>query len=317
MQRCGVEGLGLSETDLRDSRHFETKNGNMIFLAGNGEKSSNGVGFIVAKTVKNCVLGYEAIGDRIIRIRIGVRPHNLNIIQVYAPTVECTKEEISKFYAKLETTCRMGQRKETTVLLGDFNAKVGKTTHDTHLSQTVGKYGLGARNERGKLLLQFCISNQFTIMNTWFKIHLRRLYTWTSPGGTYQNKIDYVLINTRWRSSITNTKTLPGADYRSDHQLLVAEFKGQLKVIHKASNNRALHMHADVMPQFKRDMGTRLLGMETDLSESVNDMWVRLKTVVVDSAEAIVKQRRGPHSRPNWMSQETWSAVLHRRTLKG
>ncbi|XP_024891713.1 uncharacterized protein LOC112467350 [Temnothorax curvispinosus] len=63
-------------------------------------------------------------------------------------------------------------------------------------------------------------------------------------------------------------------------------------------------------------MHTRLLGMETDLIESANDMWVRLKTAVIDSAETIVQQRRGPRSRPDWMSQETWSAVLRRRTLK-
>ncbi|XP_071642962.1 craniofacial development protein 2-like [Temnothorax longispinosus] len=148
MQRCGVDILGLSETHLKDSGHFETGNENMIFLAGNGEKSNNGVGFIVAKNLRDCVLGYEAIDDRIIRIRIGARPHTLNIVQVYAPTTECTEEEISDFYAKLETVCRVRPRKETTVLLGDFNAKVGETTHDTHLNQTVEKHGLGVRNKR-------------------------------------------------------------------------------------------------------------------------------------------------------------------------
>ncbi|XP_071642961.1 uncharacterized protein [Temnothorax longispinosus] len=153
-------------------------------------------------------------------------------------------------------------------------------------------------------------------MNTWFKQHPRRLYTWMSPGGAYRNQIDYVLIDTRWRSSITNAKTLPGADCESDHQLLVAEFKARLKVVHKVSNNKALHMHADAISRFRQDMHTRLLGMETDSTESANDMWVRLKTAVIDSAETIVQQRRGPRSRPDWMSQETWSAVLRRRTLK-
>ncbi|XP_024891714.1 craniofacial development protein 2-like [Temnothorax curvispinosus] len=235
MQRCGVDILGLSETHLKDNGHFKTGNGNMIFLAGNGERSNNGVGFIVAKNLRDCVLGYEAIDDRIIKIRIGARPHTLNIVQVYAPTTECTEEEISDFYAKLETACRVKPRKETTVLLGDFNAKVGETTHDTHLNQTVGKHGLGVRNERGEMLLQFCIGNQFTIMNTWFKQHPRRLYTWMSPGGAYRNQNDYVLIDTRRRSSITNAKTLPGTNCGSDHQLLVAEFKSRLKIVHKAS----------------------------------------------------------------------------------
>ncbi|XP_024892532.1 uncharacterized protein LOC112467877 [Temnothorax curvispinosus] len=96
-----------------------------------------------------------------------------------------------------------------------------------------------------------------------------------SPGGAYRNQIDYVLIDTRWRSSITNAKTLPGADCGSDHQLLVAEFKARLKVVYKASNNKTLHMHADAISQFRQDMHTRLLGMETDLTESANDITLK------------------------------------------
>ena len=32
--------------------------------------------------------------------------------------------------------------------------------------------------------------------------HKRRLYTWTSPDGQYQNQIDYIFCSQRWRSSI-------------------------------------------------------------------------------------------------------------------
>ena len=36
-------------------------------------------------------------------------------------------------------------------------------------------------------------------MNTLFQ-HKRRLYTWASPDGQYQNQIDYILCSQRWRS---------------------------------------------------------------------------------------------------------------------
>ena len=48
--------------------------------------------------------------------------------------------------------------------------------------------------------------------NTLFQQHKRRLYTWTTPDGRHQNKIDYILCGQRWRSSIQSAKTRPGAD---------------------------------------------------------------------------------------------------------
>jgi hypothetical protein len=57
----------------------------------------------------------------------------------------------------------------------DFNAKVGSTMNDNHLRATVRKYGIGDRNERGEMLMEFCIENLF-IANTNFQ-HKCRLYT--------------------------------------------------------------------------------------------------------------------------------------------
>ena len=62
------------------------------------------------------------------------------------------------------------------------------------------------------------------IANT-FQQHDRWLYTWTSPFGQYQNQIDYILCSQRWRSSIQSTKTRPGADCGSEHELLIERFR--------------------------------------------------------------------------------------------
>ena len=58
-----------------------------------------------------------------------------------------------------------------------------------------------------------------------FQQHKRRLYTWTSPDGQYQNQIDYIICHQRWRSSIQSAKTRLGADCGSDHELLIAKFR--------------------------------------------------------------------------------------------
>ena len=87
------------------------------------------------------------------------------------------------------------------------------------------------RNEAGQRLIEFCQENALIIANTFFQQHKRRLYTWTSPDGQHQNQIDYILCSQKWRSSIQSTKTRPGADCGSDHELLIIKFRLKLKKV--------------------------------------------------------------------------------------
>ena len=72
-------------------------------------------------------------------------------------------------------------------------------------------------------------TNALVIANNLFQEHKRRLYTWTSPDGQHRNQINYILCSQRWRSSIQSTKTRPGADCGSDHELLIMKFRLKLK----------------------------------------------------------------------------------------
>ena len=85
------------------------------------------------------------------------------------------------------------------------------------------KFGPGVRNEAGQRLTEFCQENAWS-QQTPSSNNTREDYTWTSPDGQYQNQIDYILCNQRWRSSIQSAKTRPGADCGSDHELLIAKF---------------------------------------------------------------------------------------------
>ena len=100
-----------------------------------------------------------------------------------------------------------------------------------------GKFGLGMRNEAGPSLIEFCQENALVIANTLFQQHKRRLYTWTSPDGQHRNQIDYILCSQRWRSSIQSTKTRPGADCGSDHELLIAKFRLELKKVGRTTRS--------------------------------------------------------------------------------
>ena len=76
-------------------------------------------------------------------------------------------------------------KKDVLFIIGDWNAKVGSQ----ETPGVTGKFGLGIWNEAGKRVTQFFQENTLVIANTLFQQHKRRLYTWTSPDGQYQNQI--------------------------------------------------------------------------------------------------------------------------------
>ena len=45
--------------------------------------------------------------------------------------------------------------------------------------------------------------------------------------------MDYVLINKSWKTSVINSKTLPGADWDTDHNLVVTKFRFKFMKITK------------------------------------------------------------------------------------
>ena len=122
-------------------------------------------------------------------------------------------------------------KKDVIFIIGDWNGKVGSQ----QISGVTSKFGLGIQNETGQRLTEFCQKNTLVIANTLFQQHKRRLYTWTSPDSQLRNQIDYILCSQRWRSSIQSTKTRPGADCDSDHELLIAKFRLKLKNVGKTA----------------------------------------------------------------------------------
>ena len=116
-------------------------------------------------------------------------------------------------------------------IIGDWNAKVGSQ----ETPEVTGKLGIGMQNEAGQRLIEFCQENALVVANTLFQQHKRGLYTGTPPDGQHQNQIDYIICSQRWRNSIQSAKTRPEVDCGSDHELLIAKFRLQLKKVGKTA----------------------------------------------------------------------------------
>ena len=140
------------------------------------------------------------------------------------------------FYDDLQDLLYLTPKKDVLFIIGDWNAKVGSQ----ETPGVTGKFGLGIQNEAGQSRIECCQENTLVIANALFQQHKRRLYTWTSTDGQYQNWIDYILCSQRWRSSIQSAKTRLGADCGSDHELLINQFRLKLKKVGKPSEHSGM-----------------------------------------------------------------------------
>ena len=112
---------------------------------------------------------------------------------------------------------------EMKIVMGDLNAKVGTEVGE--------RYGLGSRNECGDMWVDWCMTHEQVIMNTWFQHHKRHIYTWKSPCDGVRNQIDYITINKRYRNYILQVKGYPGADDGSAHILIVTTHRMKMGML--------------------------------------------------------------------------------------
>ena len=149
------------------------------------------------------------------------KPFNITVIQGYAPTTNAEESKVERFYEDLQDLIELTTKKDILFIIEDWNAKAG----NQEIPSVTGKFSPGIQNEAGQRLTESCQENALVVANTLFQQHKRRLYTWTSPDGQYQNEVDYIFCSWRWRSSIQSAKTRQGADCGSDHELLIAKFR--------------------------------------------------------------------------------------------
>ena len=65
-------------------------------------------------------------------------------------------------------------------------------------------------------------------------------YTWHAPNGRTRTQIDYIMVQNCYKSGVSRatTRTFPGADIGSDHDLVMMTFRVRLKGSKKAKNIR-------------------------------------------------------------------------------
>ncbi|CAG9837494.1 unnamed protein product [Diabrotica balteata] len=212
---------------------------------------------------------------------------------------------------------KMTKKHEVTMVMGDFNAKVGRGK----VNEIVGNFGLGERNDRGDRLICFCQEYNLLLSNTLFKLPKRRLYTWKSPAdlldNIIRNQIDYIAVSTRYKNMIKSSKTYPGADVPTDHNLLVCRMVMRVKWLEKRSNLNTIDVKKLTNPETEIKVREQLGKKIKDINENTADIierWDKSREAIQTTCATLLKRDRRKNK--EWMSDEIVDKMDERRKFK-
>ena len=140
-------------------------------------------------------------------------------MQCYAPTNDEEEEKKDDFYQQLQAVLDRRGAKDITVLMGDFNVKIGMD--NTGYEDFMRTHALGQTIENGECFADLCALNQLVIGGSIFPHKRIHKATWISPSHVTENQIDPTCVSRKFRRSWQDVQVLRGAGVSSDHHLPV------------------------------------------------------------------------------------------------
>jgi len=205
----------------------------------------------------------EFVSDRLSYIVLRSHSRNITVVNVHAPSEEKSDESKDSFYEDLEQVFDDFPKYHMKMLLGDFNAKVGR---ENIFKPTIGQESLHQdSNDNEVRLVNFTTSKNLVVKSTMFSHRNIHKHTWTSPDGKTHNQIDHILIDSRWHSSVLDVRSFSGADCDTDHYLVIAKVRERLAVGKQAAQrfdrqrfNLRKHNEPEVREQYQIEITTDL-----------------------------------------------------------
>jgi hypothetical protein len=119
---------------------------------------------------------------------------------VLAPSEDKGDDSKDRFYEELEQVFDHVPKYHMKILLGDFNAKVGR---ESISKPTIGNGSLHQDNNNNDIqTVNFTTPKNLVVQNMIFTHQNTYKYTWNSPDGKTHIQIDHILIDERWHLSI-------------------------------------------------------------------------------------------------------------------
>ncbi len=305
--------IGLSETKVKESK-IETLEGSKhrIFLSGNNQSRSNGVGFLVHKKYVPLITDYKPQSDRLTSLTIKDKFSKIHFIQCYMPTSDKEDEEVEKIYDEIQNLIKDIPKRDHVFIMGDFNCKIGGL--HSNYGNIIGKHTLGKYNERGEMLAQFCARNDFKVTNSFFQ--KRKLYTWISPDGKTKNQIDYILTRiSSTRLNVLDSSVLSKPDI-SDHKMVRTKVRLNFSWPRKEKIKPSMKLEqlkdSTKRNIFQLELCNRFSSL-ADLKEP-EEIYENIVQNIHESAKTCLDSN--VTSFPKWMTEESKAAIRKKHDIR-
>lgn len=296
--------------EVRWTGSGQQENGeHVLYYSGHDTKHIRGTGFVVSSRVR--VIDFVPFNERLCRLRIRGRIFNISIICVYAPTEDKDAETKERFYDDLETLFHSTPKADVKIVLGDFNAKIGR---EACFFPTIGKHSLHeVSNDNGTRAVNFAASKDLVVGSTWFPHKTIHKATWLSPDGATKNQIDHLLIEGRHFSAVQDVRTFRGADCDSDHMLVVGTYRARISNVKKERAKRTEKWNTEKL----LDQDTKLryqeviaekLAQRGEEDNQIESMWAHIKADVLEATSEVLGVCP-KHRKKQWFDEECQEAV--------
>ena len=121
-------------------------------------------------------------------------------------------------------------------------------------------------------------------------------------------------LQPKMRSSIQSTKTRPGADCGSDHELLIAKFRFKLKKV--GETTRSFKYDPNQIPyNYTVEVRNRFKG--SDLIDRVpEELWMDVCDIVQEAVFKTIPKKK-KCKKAKWLSEEALEIAVKRKDVKG
>ena len=146
---------------------------------------------------------------------------------------------------------------------------------------------------------------------------------WKSPGDGSRNQIDYILIPKRFWNALLSAKTLPSADWYSNHVPVSGNFRLKLKRRKSQAQNIKLNLallksDRDIREELQIKVKNKFESLEQvdEIEEEIEEQWGQLRDSIKEAArEEIQKIER--KAKQKWMTDDILDLMDGRRRSKG
>ncbi|CAM4933498.1 unnamed protein product [Rotaria socialis] len=326
-----VEVAALCETAIYDSGIKSIGDYTLLYSGlpnVNKTRSAHGVAVVLDKRATNnwkkAGSEWQAITERIVKVRLKCTPVNITFVAVYAPVNPWNKTMVDnseKFYMDLQETIDGVPKKDMIVLMGDFNARVSQPQHST-TSRIVGPFTVDVQNENGERLIDFCTTNNLVVSNSFFQHKSVHQTSWMHPGTKKWHLLDYTLVNRKFRSSVEDVRFYRKASgsIGTDHHLMRSKIKLHLKSRKNNKNHNECRLDCTklnderVVDKFQKDILKKF--EETKyIDVDVNVKYEILVQSLKENANKHLKLEKNNHQRQKeWLTKEILDAVENKST---